>query len=112
MTRLGAELVAEADTAVERLVVSDVAIVADFSDSETAWRIESDVQTQFEWGYRTALIPVNPGLTAEAMIQPDIAACVREGLAVAVNPAAQAVRARLVVVYQPERLFAGSLSGR
>ncbi|MCC6983576.1 MAG: hypothetical protein IT535_09930 [Bauldia sp.] len=112
MSKPGAEFVASHEAPQDHLVVADIILVADFSRGELGWRLESDIRAQAEWGYRTALIHVPTGPRSKATIHPDIAACVAEGLAEPVEPAARAIKARLVVVYEPEQLFGSLFAGR
>ncbi len=94
------------------LVAADIAVVADFSSGEMAWRLESEIRAQAELGYRTALIHVQAGAREDSYIHPDINACVEQGLALPLEPAGRAVRARLTLIYDAERLFRSLLAGQ
>ena len=95
------------------LIAADIAVIADFSSGEMAWRLESEIRAQAELGYRTALIHVQAGAReAPSHIHPDINACVEQGLAAPVEPAGTAVRTRLALVYDAEGLFRNLLAGQ
>ena len=94
----GIEFSAAQQSSEDTLIAADILLVADFSRDETAWRLENEIRSQAEWGYRVALVHI-PTSRRDATIHPDIASCVVEGLAEPVEPSAKAVKARVALVY-------------
>ena len=88
---------------------TDVALIGDFRRyGETAWRVAHEARIQAEAGYRTALIHL-PGSSLDAgpVIHPAIDACVTEGLATPLDPAASLIHTRLLIIHGPENVLVG-----
>ncbi|HSK39451.1 MAG TPA: glycosyltransferase [Arenibaculum sp.] len=97
------------------LVETDVAFLADFSVvGESAWRIEAETRIQAQSGYDTVFIHLAnaaPDAPPDARLNPMLAGCLDAGIARPVDPAATAVRCRLLVLHQPDLLFDRLLDG-
>ncbi|MEX1206547.1 MAG: glycosyltransferase [Dongiaceae bacterium] len=68
-------------------------------------RIAQETRIQAAAGYRTGLLHVPSDAIAQPFVNPEIDACVREGLATVIDPRVGPVRARLLVVHGPEVVF-------
>ncbi|HLB79990.1 MAG TPA: hypothetical protein VJJ77_05760 [Dongiaceae bacterium] len=68
-------------------------------------RIAQETRIQAAAGYRTGLLHVPSDAIAQPFVNPEIDACVREGLATVIDPRVGPVHARLFVVHAPEAVF-------
>ncbi len=88
---------------------TEIALIGDFRRyGETSWRVAHEARIQAEAGYRTALLHL-PGDNPDAgpVIHPAIDACVTEGLAVPLDPAASLIHTRLLIIHGPENVLVG-----
>jgi len=84
----------------------DIAILADMrTPCDVGLRIAQETRIQAAAGYRTGLLHVPSDAIAQPFVNPEIDACVREGLATVIDARAGPVRARLFVVHGPEAVF-------
>jgi UDP:flavonoid glycosyltransferase YjiC (YdhE family) len=93
-------------------VSADIAIIADFTSGDLAWRLAAETRIQAAAGYTTAFVHVPADRNAPRPIHPDLNACVLEGLARPVDPASQVVRARLALIRDPGTLLQQFLDGK
>lgn len=97
-------------------VVADIAIMGDFRASgDAVWSVAQEARIQAAAGYRTVLVHVSADWPDMAdvgpVIDPMVDACVRKGMARAVEASRLPVRAGLLVIRQPQVLFRRLLAG-
>lgn len=88
---------------------TDVTLIGDLRrHGETSWRVAHEARIQAEAGYRTALVHL-PGDSPDVgpVIHPAIDACVTEGLATPLDPAASLIHTQLLIIHGPENVLAG-----
>jgi hypothetical protein len=93
------------------LVSADIAVIADFSSPELAWRLEAETQTQSALGYRTVFVHLASNRQEMRPVHPDLNSCVAQGLAQAIDPANQVVRARLALIREPDSVLKAFVTG-
>src|SRR4029453_2541136 len=81
----------------------DVIVLTDMrTPRDTALRIAHEAGIQAEAGLRPGFLHLPAPTTKASFIHPEIDACVREGLAEAIDPRShQALRTRLLVIHAP-----------
>ncbi|MEX0628118.1 MAG: hypothetical protein WD230_05730, partial [Cucumibacter sp.] len=86
--------------------VFDVVILADMrSPRDASLRLAHEVRIQAAAGITTALVHLPSNAVSEPFIHPEIDACVREGLATAVDPRRGPLSAKLLVIHAPESVL-------
>ena len=91
------------------IVETDITIVGDLrSMREPGWAAAQQIRVQAAAGYRTALVHL-PSCDTGAwhLINPEIQECVREGLALPVDPRATLIKSALLVLLQPHAVLDG-----
>ncbi|MFQ5971592.1 MAG: glycosyltransferase [Alphaproteobacteria bacterium] len=86
------------------ILETDIALLSDFRVSgEAAWRIANEARIQHEAGYETALVHMgDAAATDRETVHPAIEACVRDGVAKAVDPGLTLLKVRLLVIHAPQ----------
>ena len=86
---------------------TDVTFIGDFRDTgEAAQRVVHETRVQAKSGYQTAYVHLPGTKPDRETINPAIDACVRHGLATAVDPANTLVKTRLLVIHDPAGVLA------
>ncbi len=90
----------------------DVVVLTDMrTPRDTALRIAHEARIQSQAGLRTGFLHLPAASMKASFIHPEIDACVREGLAEAIDPRRhQPLRAKLLVIHAPHAVPASSLA--
>jgi hypothetical protein len=106
-------LVSRRRKAAEKTAQFDVIVLADMrTPRDSAFRIAHEVRIQARAGLRTGLLHVPDPSRKVEFIHPEIDACVREGVAEAIDPRRnKPLRTRLLVVHEPHAVPETSLVG-